>query len=453
MLSALWKARRLHELGYDVEIRLFEHVLDFKYIKKPLVESGQLLPDIPVTNIHEFLETLDEPATQREATSELEDLSERDLGSPDQEINYGPVVRYRSWDRPDSAKLFAEYFRPDGSLYMRAFTYDRSLMKGAAGVDLHNGKGERTRSFSSARELWAFWLRFGLEPGQPLVVIQDGMFLGELGMEMLSSICEGPNVVNMAVAHGATLSLRSATRSVATHGWDAKRRFGRVDRMVFLTDEQREHWREAFPDSEGLVTIPHECRTERIEFLEQKSLKFVTIASLTPLKRVDHVLRAFADVKQHSPLAQLEVYGAGPEEASLKRLRSDLGLDENVHFMGYSLDAQSAFSGAAASIITSEREAFGMPILESMSVGTPVIAYDIDYGPRYIIRNGVDGTLVESGDVDGLSQAMKAIADGGAEVQRLRRNAVARAKEFSGDAIGAKWDAEIRKVLMERGLI
>lgn len=452
MLSALWKARRLREQGYDVQIRLFEHVLDFKYIKQSLVESQQLIPDIPVSNIHEFLDDLELPAADRETTTELQDYASRDLGSPDQEVSYGPVVRYRAWQRSGSAKMFAEYFRKDGSLYMRAFTHDRSLMKGASNIDLYGPNGVLLATFDSARALWQFWLRHGVEPGRPLVVIQDGMFISDGGMEMLSNICVGPDVANFAVAHGATLAFRNATRSIPISGWDPNRRFGGApDRMVFLTDEQKNHWQEAFPEATGLVTIPHECRAERIGYTDQTSQKIVTIASLTPLKRVDHLIRAFALVKPSVPGTNLEIYGAGPEEGALKSLRDELGLKESIKFMGYSLDAQSAFSGAAASVITSEREAFGMPILESMSVGTPVVAYDIEYGPRYIIRDGVDGLLVPSGDVNGLARALLRILSGGEDIIALRRKAADRAAEFSGEAIGKRWDSEIRKVLAEKG--
>lgn len=59
MLAALWKGKRFVELGFDAEIRLFEHVLDFPAIKAHLIESKRLAPNLPTSNIHEFLITYD----------------------------------------------------------------------------------------------------------------------------------------------------------------------------------------------------------------------------------------------------------------------------------------------------------------------------------------------------------------------------------------------------------
>ena len=49
---------------------------------------------------------------------------------------------------------------------------------------------------------------------------------------------------------------------------------------------------------------------------------------------------------------------------------------------------------------TSKMEGFGLAILESLSVGTPVISYDVDYGPSELIQDGFNGYLVPQGDIN-----------------------------------------------------
>ena len=55
-------------------------------------------------------------------------------------------------------------------------------------------------------------------------------------------------------------------------------------------------------------------------------------------------------------------------------------------------------ASAACVISTTRREAMPLTLLECLSVGTPVVVYDVRYGPREIVRDGVDGFLVPARD-------------------------------------------------------
>ncbi len=121
----------------------------------------------------------------------------------------------------------------------------------------------------------------------------------------------------------------------------------------------------------------------------------VLVGQLQARKRIDHAIRAVALVVQEVPQGRLEIYGEGASEAALRALIEDLGLQKSVALMGYSLTVDEAQARAACTLMTSTFEGFGRVISESMSLGTPVVSYHIRYGPRDLIRHGVDGVLVE----------------------------------------------------------
>jgi glycosyltransferase involved in cell wall biosynthesis len=82
-----------------------------------------------------------------------------------------------------------------------------------------------------------------------------------------------------------------------------------------------------------------------------------------------------------------------------------------------------------------------MVLLEAMSKGMPIVAFDCPTGPREILTDGQDGILVPPEDVTALSAALlRVIGDDG-----LRRRLGAAAREtaarYSLEAIGARWDA------------
>lgn len=452
MLAALWKGKRFVELGYDAEIRLFENVLDFPVIKAQLIKTGRLAPNLPTTNIHEFLISFVSPALDVQPLYDADAVDKIRDDVPEIDLGYRGISRVRMWCHGGAENYYSEYHRPDGTVYLRGTVRgDRSMMSGAANLETISPAGEITGQFETIRDLWGFWLRYGLSPERPLVVIQDGQFISADGVEVMSTICTGPNDYNISVAHGGTLIDPHEPAATPVSAWaDTYRLEKHLDRMVFLTDEQREIWGERFPDQGGLVTIPHECRIDNFEYVERDGDRCVMIASLVEVKRVDHAIRAFSTATLHLPQATLEIYGVGPEEASLLDLISHFGLESRVKLMGYAADAPERLAGSAVSLISSDREAFGMPILESMSRGTPVVSYDIDYGPRYIIRDDVDGYLVPDGDEMMLSERIRQVLADEQTSERLRKAAFDRAQEFSAERVTSQWILTIDRMISAR---
>src|SRR5206468_2009071 len=145
-----------------------------------------------------------------------------------------------------------------------------------------------------------------------------------------------------------------------------------------------------------------------IQYDESKREDF-TLISLSRYhanKKLDQLINAFKNVVQEVPQAVLEVWGMGSEEENLKNLVMELKLEKNVFIKGFTSDPISIFERATASVLTSINEGFGLVITESMAAGAPVISYDILYGPRDIITDGVDGKIVERENITELSSAI-----------------------------------------------
>ena len=98
-------------------------------------------------------------------------------------------------------------------------------------------------------------------------------------------------------------------------------------------------------------------------------------------------------------------------------------------------------------MLSSSFEGYPLSTLESMSRGCPVVSYDIKYGPREQITDGVDGFLVPRGDVDALADRLVELLRSPELVARMSRAARETARRKGPDEFLADW----ARVLGERG--
>lgn len=153
---------------------------------------------------------------------------------------------------------------------------------------------------------------------------------------------------------------------------------------------------------ESLFELPQ--RTDEAE----PGFTFLTLSQLAPKKGLGVLLRAFARAfKGHA--VRLRIGGDGDERGKLEKLVEDLGIRNQVVFLGYIPRAEVAeeLRKTKAYVLSSEYETFGIPVIEAHAAGKPVISTRCG-GPETLI-NESNGILVPPGDVDALASAMKEV--------------------------------------------
>jgi glycosyltransferase involved in cell wall biosynthesis len=146
---------------------------------------------------------------------------------------------------------------------------------------------------------------------------------------------------------------------------------------------------------------------------------FLWVHRLVPYKQPELVLEAFRDLPY-----RLTMVGVGPLE---RRLRKQL--PPNVELLGWvSRSELTELFGRTSGFIHVAEEDFGISMVEALAAGTPVVALDAG-GARDIVRDGVDGVLIERAELRTLQAGVHAVAKGSWDSQTLR----ARALEFSTD--------------------
>src|SRR4029077_11847997 len=105
----------------------------------------------------------------------------------------------------------------------------------------------------------------------------------------------------------------------------------------------------------------------------------------------------------------LLMVGDGDQQAKAVETVNRLGLGDRVHFQSFRQDVPDVLAAADIFVLPSLWEGLPIGLLEAMAMGKSVIAQNVD-GTREIIRDGENGLLIESGNVESLSQAILKMA-------------------------------------------
>jgi N-acetyl-alpha-D-glucosaminyl L-malate synthase BshA len=170
------------------------------------------------------------------------------------------------------------------------------------------------------------------------------------------------------------------------------------------------------------------------------------LSNFRPVKRVPDCVEIFALVRAKMP-AKLVLIGDGPDRGAAEYLVRKKKLQKDVFFLGKQNAVYEKLSAADLFLLPSQLESFGLAALEAMACEVPVIATNVGGVPE-VVEHGVDGFLVEPGDVKEAGRyAIEILArsDRGREMgQRARINAK---RKFCANDVIPQYERYYERVL------
>ena len=171
----------------------------------------------------------------------------------------------------------------------------------------------------------------------------------------------------------------------------------------------------------------------------------VHVSNFRRLKRVDDVVRVFAQIRAAKP-AKLLLVGDGPRRPDIEKLVSEFKLNEDVVFMGKSNDVVRILCLADLFILPSEHESFGLAALEAMASKTPVISSNAGGIPEVNVH-GVSGYVSEIGDVDDMAKNALKILESTETLDRFKAQAFDLAHRYDIDKVLPLYEEVYKSVL------
>jgi len=217
----------------------------------------------------------------------------------------------------------------------------------------------------------------------------------------------------------------------------------RLDHLVVLTEKDRESWVEL--NNVTVIPDPLSLYPQSVASLTKK--RVVAIARYSHEKGIDLLLKSWKEVENNFVDWQLDVYGDG-ERTPYERLMDELGIDRTrCHLHGRTNDVESEYCRSSISVLSSRFEGFGMVITEAMSCGLPVVAFDCPWGPRSIIKDGVDGLLAANGDVSDLARKMEMLMGDRQMLVSMSRSAVLNVQRYNIQHIAEIWKRLFEQIM------
>lgn len=228
---------------------------------------------------------------------------------------------------------------------------------------------------------------------------------------------------------------------------DVKKRYDNITYFTLLTDVLTQEMQQLLSDAgkhTRCVTMENflDADARSVE-LANKEKYVVAVGRLHPVKGFDRLLRVWKDTAAAHPDWTLRIVGGGEEEQALAALANELGVQDRVEFTGALAhdEVLEQMTNASVYAMTSYSEGFPFVLIEAMSCGLPVVAFDVRVGPRAIIRDGVDGVLVKDHDEAAFCKALSTLMDNEEQRVQYSQKALERAEDFSEEKIVSKWMA------------
>lgn len=414
---------------------------DYEERRRVLLERGLLSEHVGLLNLYDHY--------REHGWGDVEPGGEPrpDLGAPVAEETRPDGSPWRtSYREPGTGRVVYEYLRDDGTPFLRIPRFG-TAERASWRCTIHRigPGGEPLGEFASVGRFFRHWIRDLAAGHERTFLFIDSRFV----IPHLVPL-RAPDIHVVYQMHNMHLE--------PPRRWDSSThpvyrrvlaRIDDMDAMVTLTERQRDDIAERRGRTSNLFVVanPVDLPDRPAPPATRDPHRVTIMARLETQKRLIHAISAFQRVVEAVPDARLDIYGEGSQRAKLQAEIERADLTGSVTLRGFDPAAREALWTSSAFLLTSEYEGYPLSTLESMSHGCPVVSYDIRYGPREQIADGVDGFVVPEGDQAALADRVIELLRSPELVARMSTAAREKVARYGPAQFVERWAQVLRAVV------
>ena len=168
--------------------------------------------------------------------------------------------------------------------------------------------------------------------------------------------------------------------------------------------------------------------------------RIIAVGRLNHQKGFDKLIDAFSLISDKHPLWRIDIFGQGELEGDLNNQIINNKLQGRITIHQPTKEIYNEYLHSDFYVLSSNFEGFGLVLIEAMSCGLPVVAFDCPYGPNEIISDKKDGFLVQNGNINQLSEKMEWLMTHETERTEMGIQARISAKRYEINQIMSIWE-------------
>ncbi len=168
--------------------------------------------------------------------------------------------------------------------------------------------------------------------------------------------------------------------------------------------------------------------------------QLIVVRNLEEIYDVELAIRAYEKLRQSCPNCRLTIAGSGPMEGTLRKLVSELKLEQKITFAGRLNRDQVASLYRSADVMVNSSKVDNMPnsLLEAMACGIPIVSTSAG-GIPWMVEHNKTALLVPVGNVEALASALRNMVCDADLRERLSSAGIADAKQYHWESIKPQW--------------
>lgn len=229
-----------------------------------------------------------------------------------------------------------------------------------------------------------------------------------------------------------------------------KKQYKKYDKILAICDTMRDEFVEILGMEKNKVELVYnpidlEAIRKKAETIYKKYenyLKqdyFLQVSRLTEQKQPEHLVDIYYKLKQQGIKEKLYFIGNGEKIELIKQKIREYNLENDVVLLGQIENPYPFFKNAKLFVHTAKYEGLPTVLLESLTLGTPVVAYDCPTGPKDILgQNSEYGKLIPLNDKDTFVEKVYELINKNEKYENYRKLSLVRANDFSMESNKAK---------------
>jgi len=220
----------------------------------------------------------------------------------------------------------------------------------------------------------------------------------------------------------------------------------KFDKLIVLTNEDKEYWK----GFNSVEVISNPCMLKSEDRADLFSKQIIAIGRYTYQKGFDQLIDIWNIIYKEHPDWKLKIVGNGILYEQLKGKINSFGLQGVIELeKTHTSNILNEYLSSSIYALSSRYEGFPMVLLEASECGLPIVAFKCKCGPSDIIDNGINGFLIEEGDIEGFAKAIKELIENKELREIMGKNSYQKSISFDIDNIMDKW-VHLFKNLLEK---